>query len=303
MFVKRKFKKFRKYAEKEISRTSRYMEKDPNRFDDRARKEILKVENALQKAIEQEDLGELTSQLKEYKRVVDQRLPLYQISIVREYVEAIAIALVLALFIRAFIIQAFKIPSGSMIPTLLVGDHLVVNKFIYGLKIPFKKKKILPLSVPKRGDIIVFQFPGDLSKDYIKRVVGLPGDTIEIDGHQIYLNGEQVAQEPMGEYKYTDSNLDIPITSYLYTETLGNVEHSILFDSVDDGIFGGSIQGMRKKIQVPPNQYFVMGDNRDRSNDSRFWGFVDFNLIRGKAMVIYFSWPPKQLVRFAKVLH
>jgi signal peptidase I len=185
--------------------------------------------------------------------------------IIREYAEAFATAIILALIIRAFIIQAFKIPSGSMEPTLLVGDHILVNKFIYGTHIPFTNDVVLPLRPPKRDDVVVFEYPKDESIDFIKRVIGLPGDKVQIINKQVYINGVKL-NEP---YAYHGDPEVIP----------GN-------ESPRDN-FG--------PIIVPKGEYFMMGDNRDFSNDSRFWGFVKRDLILGQAEIIYFSWNPKTL--------
>ena len=177
-------------------------------------------------------------------------------STLREYAEAAAIAILLALFIRAFVVQAFKIPSGSMEPTLLVGDHILVNKFLYGIKIPYLQTTVIPISEPERGDIIVFIYPEDKSKDFIKRVIGTPGDQIQIQGRQTFINGQPFDDK----YGY-------------YDEKAGNPSRS----------FG--------QVMVPKDHYFVMGDNRDHSLDSRFWGFVPSRAIKGKAFIIYWSWP------------
>jgi len=174
-------------------------------------------------------------------------------SVLREYAEAIVIAVVLALFIRTFVVQAFKIPSGSMKPTLLVGDHILVNKFIYGIKIPFTDKTIIELGKPKRGDVVVFKYPLDRKKDYIKRVIGLPGDKVELVNKQLFINGRLI---------------DDPHASYSFYGNLRN--------------FG--------PVAVPAQHLFVMGDNRDESSDSRVWGFVPYAYLKGKAFLIYWSW-------------
>jgi signal peptidase I len=181
-------------------------------------------------------------------------------NVIREYAEAIIIAILIALFIRTFVVQAFKIPSGSMKPTLLVGDHLLVNKFVYGVKIPFLRKTLIPVDNPERGDIVVFIYPVDRSKDFIKRVVGVAGDKIEIKNKRIYINGSP-----------------------------SNDGHGVHTDSL---IFPGSLQPRDNfgPVTVPPGHIFVMGDNRDESYDSRFWGFVDLRDVLGKAFIIYWSW-------------
>lgn len=194
-----------------------------------------------------------------------------------EYTEAIVTALLLALLIRAFVIQAFKIPTGSMIPTLVVGDHILVNKFIYGVKVPFTDEKILPLKEPEREDIIVFKYPEDPSRDFIKRIVAVGGDTIESKDKVIYINGKPV-KEPY-------------------------VQHT------DDSIRPGGVEPRDNfgPITVPEDEYFVMGDNRDQSYDSRYWGFVDEKAIKGEALIIYWSWDGRKhlprLGRMAMLVH
>lgn len=178
----------------------------------------------------------------------------------REYAEAIIIAILLALIIRAFIVQAFKIPSGSMKPTLLIGDHILVNKFVYGIKVPFWNKELIHFSDPKRQDIIVFRYPVDPSKDFIKRVIGLPGDTVCIRDKIVFVNDQRL-QEPYAVFN--DSKI-MPA--------------------------GLSPRDNMGPIIVPPNSLFVMGDNRDESYDSRFWKFVDVKELKGKAFIIYWSW-------------
>lgn len=198
-------------------------------------------------------------------------------TVIREYSEAIIIAILIALFIRTFVVQAFKIPSGSMKPTLKIGDHLLVNKFTYGIKIPFIQKTLISINDPKRGDIVVFIYPVDRSKDFIKRVVGIAGDTVEIKDKKIYLNG-----------------------------SLYNDGHGIYTDRI---LFPASVQPRDNfgPVTVPAGHIFVMGDNRDQSYDSRFWGFVDLKDILGKAFIIYWSWDKNnkdvRWSRMGSVLH
>lgn len=181
-------------------------------------------------------------------------------SVLREYAEAIVIAILLALVIRAFVVQAFKIPSGSMKPTLLIGDHILVNKFIYGIKLPFTDYELIHISNPKRGDIVVFEYPVDPSKDFIKRVIGLPGDTIRIENKVVYVN-DQALSEP---YAVQSDDKILPA--------------------------GVSPRDNVGPLVVPPRSLFVMGDNRDESYDSRFWKFVSMDALKGKAFIIYWSW-------------
>lgn len=187
-------------------------------------------------------------------------------SIIREYLETLVIAVVLALFIRTFVVQAFKIPSGSMIPTLLIGDHILVNKFIYGIRLPFTDVVAIPLTQPERGDVIVFRFPKDESKDFIKRVIGIPGDKVEVRDKVLYVNG--IEQNEL----YTNHARD-------------ELSMRIMPDRDNFG-----------PVNVPEHAYFVMGDNRDHSLDSRFWGFVDFSKIKGEAFLIYWSWDKERSV-------
>ncbi len=196
-------------------------------------------------------------------------------SVFREYFEAIVIAIVLALFIRTFVIQAFKIPSGSMLPTLQIGDHLLVNKFLYGLKIPFTGTLMVPFKDVAQGDVVVFRFPKDRSVDYIKRVIGTPGDTVEIRDKKVFVNGNAIK----------DSHAHIASDTILDPKA--------------------SPRDSLGPILVPEDRIFVMGDNRDNSYDSRFWGFVDQKDILGKAFILYWSWDIKEplfsLDRFASI--
>ena len=195
---------------------------------------------------------------------------------IKEYAEAIIIAILIALFIRTFVTQAFKIPTGSMKPTLQIGDHILVNKFIYGIKIPYLRKTLVPVTEPKRGDIVVFIYPLDRTKDFIKRVIGVEGDVIEIRNKNIFLNGSSC-----------------------------NDTHGVYTDNL---ILPSSIQPRDNfgPVKVPEGSIFVMGDNRDQSYDSRFWGFVKLKDVMGKAFIIYWSWNGDDNAvrwnRFAKIL-
>lgn len=199
---------------------------------------------------------------KKKKVAVSPKKPWY-----REWSEAMFVAIILALIIRTFLFQAFKIPSGSMLDTLLIGDHLLVNKFIYGTHVPYiSDDKYLKIRDPERGDVIVFEFPGDEGKsyfekrDFIKRVIGLPGDTIEVKAKHVYVNGQPFT---IPAEKHKDADM-IPAVA--------------------------SPRDFTGPIKVPADSYFVMGDNRDYSFDSRFWGFVHISKIKGLAFIKYWSW-------------
>ncbi len=180
--------------------------------------------------------------------------------IVREYAESIVVAVILALIIRTFIVQAFKIPSGSMEDTLAIGDHILVSKFIYGMKIPFMEGRYLKIRDPRRGDVMVFEYPEDPSKDFIKRVIGTPGDTIQVKEKKVYVNGVPY-NNPHEVHKESD-----------------------LFPKEQNP------RDNMGPVKVPADSYFMMGDNRDRSYDSRFWGFVKSDKIKGLAFIKYWSW-------------
>jgi signal peptidase I len=191
-------------------------------------------------------------------------------SALRENIEVFIVAALLALFIRTFIVQAFKIPSGSMKETLQIGDHILVNKFIYGVKLPFVMTTIIPVKAPKKGDIVVFKFPEDPKKDFIKRAVAVGGDTIEIINKQVFVNGA-LQDNPFAEFK--EKGIIPPCNE---------LQKSMGFDRCNKDNYG--------PVTVPENKIFVMGDNRDHSYDSRFWGFVDLKVVKGKAFMIYWSW-------------
>jgi len=183
-------------------------------------------------------------------------------STIREYFESIVIAVILALFIRTFVVQAFKIPTGSMENNLLIGDHLLVNKFIFGPTLSRIERAVLPIDEIKRGDVIVFKFPEDPERDFIKRTIGLPGDTIELRNKKVFVNGKA---------------LDEPYVHFLFPPP-GDTPQ----EDFDVRVHYGP-------VTVPPDHYFMMGDNRDNSEDSRYWGFMPKSYVKGQALFIYFS--------------
>jgi len=202
--------------------------------------------------------------------------------VVIEYSRSLFPVLLIVLLFRSFLFEPFKIPSGSMIPTLLVGDFIVVNKFAYGLRLPVVHTKIVPISDPERGDVVVFRYPVDPKVNFIKRLVGLPGDQISYRDKRLFINGEQVPAEPLGHYSSADVKCATPGPDAMrFSETLGEVNHDIL---LHEG--SGSRDG---QWTVPEGHYFVMGDNRDRSNDSREWGFVPEENLMGRAVGIWLN--------------
>jgi signal peptidase I len=187
-------------------------------------------------------------------------------STVREYFESIVIAVILALFIRTFVVQAFKIPTGSMEENLLIGDHLLVNKFVFGPTESRLERALLPVGTIKRDDVIVFKYPEEPDRDFIKRVIGLPGETVELREKKVYIDGKPLDEPYVHFLQPPGARSELSeVTSFDVRERYG-------------------------PVTVPPNQYFVMGDNRDNSQDSRYWGFLPRDYVKGKALVIYWSY-------------
>jgi signal peptidase I len=186
----------------------------------------------------------------------------FQKSTVREYFESIVVAVILALFIRTFVVQAFKIPTGSMEPNLLVGDHLLVNKFVFAPTLSGLERTLLPMRSIVRGDVVVFKFPEDPERDFIKRIVGLPGETIEVKGTQVLVNGTAIAQP---------------------------FAHFLLPHDPNAPVNEGDPREHYGPVTVPAGHYFAMGDNRDNSQDSRYWGFMPGHYVKGRALMIYWS--------------
>ena len=198
-----------------------------------------------------------------------------------EYSKSFFPVILAVLLLRSFLVEPFRIPSGSMMPTLLVGDFILVNKYTYGLRLPVINKKIVDINTPQRGDVVVFRYPKDPSVDYIKRLVALPGDKLAYYDKILYINGKPMSQQMQGEYTGVGQGVQMSGAS-LRAEQLGTVEHKILVVPNQTGVQGEFI--------VPPGQYFMMGDNRDNSNDSRYWGPVPEENLVGKAVMIWMSW-------------
>jgi signal peptidase I len=209
----------------------------------------------------------------------------YRKSTVREYFESICVAVILALFVRTFVVQAFKIPTGSMENNLLIGDHLLVNKFVFAPTLWNWENRLLPIDPIRRGDILVFKYPEDPDRDFIKRVIGLPGETLELKNKKVYIDGKPL-DEPYVRFLLPPSNNgpgDADFTSFDVRENYG-------------------------PVTVPPDHYFMMGDNRDNSQDSRYWGFMPRDYVKGKALFVYFSFGEESAglfsnIRFSRMFH
>jgi signal peptidase I len=202
--------------------------------------------------------------------------------VIIEYSKSLFPVLLIVLLFRSFLFEPFKIPSGSMIPTLLIGDFIVVNKFAYGLRLPVLNTKFVSISDPDRGDVVVFRYPVDPGVNFIKRLVGLPGDTITYRNKQLFINGDAVDYSDKGSYAATRVKCSTPRSdALLIDEALGDVQHEILLHRGSSGQDG--------QWMVPEGHYFVMGDNRDRSNDSRAWGFVPEANLMGRAVGIWLN--------------
>lgn len=228
-----------------------------------------------------------------------------------EYSKSFFPVILVVFALRSFVVEPFKIPSGSMIPTLLVGDFILVNKFDYGIRLPIVNTKIVNVGEPKRGDVMVFRYPKDPSVDYIKRVIGTPGDTVSYRNKRLTINGQPVPTSPDGTYSYVESGLNY-VTADRYQEVLGSHPHMMITEpelptydpsQIDDFSHKGDCTYTSDGFtcKVPKGYYFMMGDNRDRSNDSRYWGFVPERNIVGKAFLIW--WNFDNLKRVGMAIH
>ncbi|HKK05733.1 MAG TPA: signal peptidase I [Gammaproteobacteria bacterium] len=206
-----------------------------------------------------------------------------------EYARSFFPVILVVLLLRSFVVEPFRIPSGSMLPTLFIGDFILVSKFSYGLRLPVLDTKFLDTGEPHRGDVMVFRYPRNPSEDYIKRVIGVPGDKVEYRNKVLYINGKKMSQMPAGHY--IDSygqRLDMRL------EDLGGVKHDIIINP--------AFPGRDFSVTVPPHSYFAMGDNRDNSNDSRVWGFVPEANLVGRAFLIWMNWDSEQSsVRWGRI--
>jgi len=195
-----------------------------------------------------------------------------------EYARALFPVVLVVFLLRSFVVEPFRIPSGSMLPSLHIGDFILVNKFSYGIRLPVLHNKVADVGGPARGDVMVFRYPKDPALNFVKRVVGLPGDVVEYRAKELFINGEMVARETDGAFAFDPRGRE----GARYVETIDDSAHAIVIDP--------AVRGRDMRVTVPAASYFVMGDNRDHSNDSRYWRFVPEDHVVGRAFFIWFSW-------------
>jgi signal peptidase I len=228
-----------------------------------------------------------------------------------EYPKSFFPVILIVFMLRSFLIEPFKIPSSSMRPTLEVGDFILVNKFTYGIRLPILEKKIIEINQPRRGDVLVFRYPLDPTLDYIKRVIGVPGDEVTYKDKKLIVNGQPAPQQPDGTYSYLEGTLAF-VTTQRFEETFGDKPHTVANLPDTPPVSLGRVRSFPGRencvynesgftCKVPAGQYFMMGDNRDNSEDSRYWGFVPDDHIRGKAFFIWWNWDDVSSFAFKRI--
>ena len=254
------------------------------------RSAIIRYENALK----QELPPAARKTLQELDQLLNKEFGRYKKSIFRDWFDSLFSAVMIALVLRLFIIEPFMIPSGSMIPTILIGDHIFVSKLSYGIRLPLLGKYLVNWSMPKHGDVVVFVYPVEPEKDFIKRVIGLPGDKVTVEGTEVYINGKVVESSAPENVNVADFDENQPARdSLLFTNRMGDHQFHVLYDRRPSHL--------RSQYTVPEGHLFVMGDNRDSSSDSRVWGFVPMDNVKGHALVVWWSASHAGGFRFSRI--
>jgi signal peptidase I len=308
-----------------VKKRAKTVRKSIQRRFDRRRKSLKEADvHALQKglsdldeSLDSHDLERIRTSLEGLEQRAERTLDYTRKSSTREMIESLVVAVLIALLLRAFIVEPFKIPTGSMIPTLLVGDHIFVSKFIYGLRVPLSNAWFVEWGTPDRGDVIVFRYPQDQSKDYIKRVVAVAGDEVHTDGIDVFVNGTRLDRRTEDAFEYLEEGEGGPMlgthTADRFVESaLGNdAAYSVLYEARPFRPHwpnGSRLPGLacspsgpgQARCRVEDDYVFVMGDNRDNSQDSRFWGGVPTRFVKGKALFIWWSYGPRSGIRWSR---
>lgn len=319
----------KKKAQRFLKDVERMLKKHSAKVGEKDQEKLRSAMDGVRSALDgKPDAKRLSTALKELDSRTEQTLGFAKKSTTREYAESIVIAIFIAVVLRAFVVEAFKIPTGSMIPTLAVGDHIFVNKFIYGLRVPFTNKWFVEWGTPSRGDVIVFRFPRDISKDYIKRVVAVAGDRVRWADRDVFVNGKKLERSGPEPFTYieegegrefpnaSDDELTQDTTRFVETSADGEASYDVIYNrhgyrsgssvgkTVLDGLTCTRDTPTREGECVVEEGYlFAMGDNRDNSADGREWGGVPITFVKGKAMFVWFSHGPRSGVRWDRFGH
>jgi signal peptidase I len=283
-----KVRNARRQAKGRIKEAKKLLRRAGPSVPEEVRKQVVSEATSLSSAYNGDDVAGMDQHGEKLGGLLHTHLAAYKKPAWRESFESIAVAVLVALLLRSFVVEAFKIPSGSMIPTLAIGDQIFVNKYVYGVRVPFTSIRLVDFAMPERGEVVVFIYPQPPHEDYIKRVIGLPGDEIVVKRGVVYINGKAVPRVAKGRVTETDRDGDgawFTFEAYAYEETLEGKTYTVLRDAdvpTEHGDFSAFI--------VPQGEIFVMGDNRDHSSDSRTWRGVPLSNILGRSLFVWWSW-------------